>query len=81
MYPYYLCLHLKSSRLCRQLKMQPLPEGFVKVIRHAERYSYLPGGEPQYSRIKVSPYGYNGELLYPYWSLPRVQDLIIRDGK
>lgn len=80
MYPHYLCLHLASSRLCRQLIGQYPPQGFVKVIRHAQTFrmhsklTHI----AYYSKLKISPYQEDGELSPKYWSLPRVDDLIRR---
>ena len=78
---YYLCLHLASSRLCRQYTWENPPQGFVKVIRHRERFKLMPHGKPEYRGPYINPYDVNGELLPQYWSLPRVQDLIRTDGK
>lgn len=81
MYPYYLCLHIASSRLCRQAIGQNPPQGFVKILRHAKAWDPY-GPIKRYSKTKVSPYDPNdGELLPTYWSLSRVQDLIRSDAK
>lgn len=85
MYPYYLCLQLSSSRMCRHPIGENPPQGFVRVIRHAftfRSYDYDKDKmKLSYSKLKISPYDTDGELLPPYWSLSRVQDLIRRDVK
>lgn len=87
MYPYVLGIHFKSQMLCRLMHPainNTIPQGFGRVIRHADGVRFRDTGTwHQFSKVKRLPYidwpmnkDWNEVELDPkYYSLYRWIDL------